>query len=96
MKAKIITYKTEKMTNSQRSILSKRIFGYKDRTKNSTYIYKRIGILSQFEHIIITKKTFVIKESDAKVVIENIEKLGAKMKIWDISISKKELSKTYG
>ena len=59
MKAKIITYETKQMTNSQKSIISKRLFGYTDRTKGSKYKYKRKGILEGIQNIIITKKTFI-------------------------------------
>jgi len=52
MKAKIITYETKQMTNSQKSIISKRLFGYTDRTKGSKYKYKRKGILEGIQNII--------------------------------------------
>lgn len=96
MKAEIITYETKNMTNSRRSIISKRIFGFKDRTKKSKYTYERKGILEPLPHIIITKKTFVAKTKDAKKIKNIIRKLGANVKSWKIEISEKKLRKTYG
>ena len=96
MKAEIITYETKNMSNSKRSIISKRIFGFTDQTKKSTYIYKRKGILKSLPHVIITKKTFVIKAKNAKKIKKTIKKLGANVKSWKIEISEKKLRKTYG
>ena len=69
MKAEIITYKTKGMSNSKRSIISKVIFGYIDRTKGSQYTYKRKGIFEKIPHIKITKKAFIIMEQDFSKVI---------------------------
>jgi hypothetical protein len=87
MKAKIITYETKQMTNSQKSIISKRLFGYTDRTKGSKYKYKRKGILEGIQNIIITKKTFIVKTKDARKIEYLIKELGAKSKSWIIDIN---------
>lgn len=94
MKAEIITYETKKMTNSKRSIISKRLFGFIDRTGGSTYIYKRGGILESVPHVLITKKTFVVGDRDVKKIKNIIKKLGADVKSWKIDINRKKLMKT--
>ena len=86
MKAEIITYETKDMTNSQRSIISKRLFGFKDRTKGSKYIYERKGILEPIPHIIITKKTFVVSTKHVEKIKKIIKELGANVKSWKIEI----------
>jgi len=96
MKAEIITYETKNMTNSKRSIISKRLFGFKDRTNKSEYVYERKGILEPLPHIIITKKTFVARTKDVKKIKSIIKGLGANVKSWKIEISEKKLKKTYG
>ena len=84
------------MTNSQRSIISKRLFGFKDRTKKSAYTYDRKGILEPLSHAVITKKTFVVSAGHAKKIKKVIKELGANVKSWKIEINERELSKTYG
>ena len=96
MKAEIITYETKNMTNSERSIISKRLFGFIDRTKGSTYTYERQSILKSLPHVVITKKTFVVRAKDGRKIKKSINELGADVKSWKIEINIKELRKTYG
>lgn len=94
MKAEIITYETKNMTNSKRSIISKRLFGFIDRTGGPTYIYKRKGILESMPYVLITKKTFAVGYRDVKNIKNIIKKLGGYVKSWKIDINKKKLMKT--
>ena len=96
MKAEIITYGTKNMTNSQRRIISKRLFGFKDRTKGSKYTYERKGILEPLPHIVITKKTFVVSVKYVTEIKEVIKKLGADVKSWKIEINESKLKKRCG
>ena len=96
MEAEIITYETKNLTNTQRSIISKRLFGFKDTTKNSKYIYQRKGILASYPHIVITKKTFVLGLKHVKQVKNIITGFGAKLRSYKIKINKSQLKKTYG
>ena len=96
MKAEIITYETKNMTNSKRSIISKRLFGFIDRTGGAIYVYKRKGILESVPYVLITKKTFVVGDRDVKKIKNIIKKLGGNVKSWKIDINRKKLMKTYG
>lgn len=96
MKAEIITYETKNLTNTQRSILSKRLFGFNDKTKNSKYIYQRKGMLAPFPHVVITKKTFVLGTRHVKQVKNTIKEWGANVKSWKIDITHKKLEKNVG
>lgn len=96
MKAEIITYETKDMTNSKRSIISKRLFGFTDRTRDSKYTYKRKGILESIPHVMITKKTFVVSVKDGGKIKDVIKKFGANVKSWKIEINEKKLKQTYG
>ena len=96
MKAEIITYETKDMTNSQRSIISKKLFGFKDRTKGSKYTYERKGILELLPHIVITKKTFVVSNKHVEGIKRIIKKLGANVKSWKIEIPESKLKKRCG
>lgn len=96
MKAEIITYETKGMSNTKRSIISKRIFGYIDRTKGSQYTYRRKGILESIPHVVITKKTFVVISADTTKVKKIVKDHGATVKSWEIEIKWKEMKKRYG
>ena len=91
MKAEIITYETKDMTNSKRSIISKRLFGFTDRTKDSKYTYERRGMLGSIPHVRITKKTFVVSVKDGRKIKDVIKKFGAGVKSWKIEINEKRL-----
>lgn len=96
MKAEIITYETKGMSNTKRSIISKKIFGYIDRTKGSQYTYQRGGILEPIPHVVITKKTIVVISADATNVKKIIKGYGATVGSWKIEIKLKEMKKRYG
>ena len=96
MKAEIITYETKGMSNSKRSIISKTIFGYIDRTKGSQYTYQRKGILGSMLYLIITKKTVIVISADATKIKKAIKDCGATVKSWKIDIKEKEMKKRCG
>ncbi len=96
MKAEIITYETKGMSNSKRSIISKAIFGYIDRTKGSQYTYQRKGLLGSIHHLTITKKTVVVISVDAIKIKKMIKDCRATVKSWKIDITEKEMKKRYG
>ena len=86
MKAKLITYSTNNLNPTQRSILSKRINGYLDKSNRSQYKYEREGIISKINHIKVTHKTFIIRKKDFQLINKEIKKYGAKVSSWDIDI----------
>jgi hypothetical protein len=88
MKAKLVSYSTEGLTPTQRSIVSKRINGYIDKSNRSRYIYKREGIIERIPHIKVTYNTFIIRKEDFPVLKKELNKLGVKIKTWNIEISK--------
>ncbi len=88
MKAKLITYSTKNLSPTQRSILSKRVNGYIDKSNKARYTYKRKGIITSLSNIKISNKTFVIREKDFASVNKELKKYGATLKSWDIEIKK--------
>ena len=96
MDAEIITYETKNMTNNERSSVSKRLFGFKDRTKESKYIYERKGSLATIPHIVVTKKTFVVSTTHVRKIKNMIKEWGVEVKSWKIKINQKELKKRCG
>ena len=88
MKAKVFTYSTERLNSTQKSILSKRINGYIDKSNGARYTYKRKGIFEKIPHIKITKKAFIIREQDFSKVSKILRQYGATLKSWNIDIKK--------
>jgi hypothetical protein len=86
MKAKLITYSTENLSPTQRSILSKRMNGYIDKSNKARYNYKREGIITKLPHIKITNKTFIIRKKDFSLINKEIKKHKATLESWDIEI----------
>lgn len=96
MKAEIITYETKGMSNTKRSLISKKIFGYTDRTKSSQYVYQRKGILESMQHLVITNKTCIVVSADAAKIKKVIKEWGAIAKSWKINIKELEMKKRCG
>jgi len=88
MRAKLVIYSTEKLTPTERSILSKKINGYLDKSNRARYTYKREGIITNIPHIKVSNKTFIIKTKDFVVINKEITRYGATVKSWDIDIKK--------
>ena len=88
MKAKLFTYSTEKLSPTKRSIISKRINGYIDKSNKAQYTYNRKGLITKLPHIKISNKTFIIREKDFSLVNKAIKQLGATIKAWSINIKK--------
>ena len=86
MKAKLVTYSTKGLSSTERSILSKRINGYLDKSNNAKYTYKREGIISKLRHIKVTNKAFIIRKKDFSLVNKELSKHKAEVKSWDIEI----------
>jgi len=86
MEAKLVSYTTEKLNHSEKSILSKRLYGYIDKSNSSRYTYKREGLLDSKSHIKISKNTFIISLSDWPPIKDELENKKANIKEWDIII----------
>lgn len=88
MKAKLVTYTTEKLNMSEKCILSKRLYGYTDKSNKSKYIYKRKGLLEGMKYTKVCNNTLIIGIEDWKIIKKEIKKRKATIKEWDISIKK--------
>jgi hypothetical protein len=86
MHAKLITYSTKRLSSTERSILSKRINGYLDKSNKAKYTYKRKGLFNKLPHIKITNKAFIIRKQDFSLISKELKKNRAVLKSWDIEI----------
>lgn len=88
MKAKLVTYTTERLNKSEKSKLSKKLFGYTDRSYHSKYTYERKGLLEGTKHVKVYKNTFIIALEDWPPIKEELGKRKATLKVWNITIEK--------
>ena len=87
MDAKIICLDMQHLSRARQSRISQKIYGYIDSSNHGKYKYSREGILSAVSKIILGKASFIIYRKDSYVINE-IEKLGAVLRVYDISIKK--------
>lgn len=90
MEAKLVTYTTKGLNNSEKSILGKRLYGYLDKSNKSQYSYKRKGLLADRESAKVSMNTFLIAIKDWKPIEFELKKRGANIKTWDLEIKSLE------
>lgn len=87
MKAKLVTYTTGGLNNSEKSMLSKKMYGYIDKSNKSSYTYVRKGILNGTKHVKVCNNTFIINTKDWAKVKKELKKRKATVKEWDITLN---------
>jgi len=86
MHAKLVTYTTERLNKSEKSILSKKMYGYTDKSNKSRYTYAREGILNNTKYLKVCNNTFIIDPQDWPRTRKELKKRKTTVKEWDISI----------
>jgi len=89
MKATLIMYSAKGLNKTEASKLSKKLIGYLDKSNKANYTYKRKGIITSTNNIIIAKSVFIIPKNKSKEIIKEIKACKAKVISWNIEISKK-------
>ena len=89
MKAILITYSAKGLSKTESSKLSKALIGYLDSSNNAKYTYKRKGLVTSVNNIIVSKSTFIVPRNKIQRLISYIESRGAKVLSWDIDIPRK-------
>ncbi|KXA94264.1 hypothetical protein AKJ37_07780 [candidate division MSBL1 archaeon SCGC-AAA259I09] len=84
MKAKLVTYRTEKLNKSEKSKLSKKLYGYTDKSHHGKYVYEREGLLDEIKHIKIYKNTFIVPIENWAPIKEELKKRKVNIKTWGI------------
>lgn len=86
MKAVLMSYKTEGLSKTESSKLSKRLVGYTDRSNKSKYTYERKGLIRKAKGLIISKSTFIIPYNKAEEIREYINSKQGLVSLWNIEI----------
>lgn len=87
MKAVLMSYRTEGLSKTDSSKISKRLVGYTDKSNKSNYTYKRKGLIEEAKGIIISKSTFIIPCEKAREITEYINSKNGLVSLWSIEIS---------
>lgn len=89
MKAILITYSAKGLSKTDASKLSKKLLGYVDKSNKAQYTYKRKGLITPEKSIIIAKSVFIVCRKEARKIMEEIKKSGAKTISWEIELPEK-------
>ena len=89
----LIIFKTNKLAKTEQVKLSKRLYGYRDRSQYSKYLYNRQGVLDSTPHIIPLgrKAILVTKPQDAQLVIQLLEEYGAQIYVRRIELEEEDI-----
>jgi hypothetical protein len=77
MRAKLICYKL-KANPSQRTLLHRELYGYKDVSNHGKYKYQRHGLLKRIKGKRVTDGVLLVAEEQAKKLITLLKKFRAK------------------
>ena len=93
MKAKLITYSLVKLPISEQNQFRKELNGHNDVSHHGRYKYRREGLLDKTPHLKPSRSTIIVPTKDSDKIIDLIKKYKAKIKVFDIQISKFEFDK---
>lgn len=66
--------------------ITRKIYGYTDRSNHGKYSYERKGILSDIPFEKIARGAFFVEKQFKEEVISKLTELGLKVKVFDIEI----------
>jgi len=86
-------FSANKMPKTEQVKLSKRLYGYRDRSQRSKYLYDREGLLNRIPHIIPLgrKAILVTRAEDAQTIIQLLQEYGAQIYARAIKLDEEDL-----
>lgn len=89
MKATLIRYNAKGLNKSDSSKISKGLMGYTDKSNNGRYTYRRKGLVTSMENIIISRSTFIVPRNKTKEIVSYIKSKSGNVSSWIIDIPSK-------
>jgi len=86
MKAKLIVYDLSNLTQYQKVLVNRALFGYNDHSNKGSYIYKREGILKEIPHLRLLRGVLIVKSGYQRKVLKVLKKYKAKYFVFTIKI----------
>lgn len=91
MKANLIIHDLSELSQYQKVLFNRVIYGYTDNSNHNSYHYKRKGILSQIPNLRLLKGALVIKKEDSGKIEKVLKKYKAKYEVYGITIPESKL-----
>jgi len=88
MKITIISYTLEKLDPSQRISLHRVLYGYNDLSNNSSYNYKRTGLIHKKGVMKLNRGVIIVTENYKREVLSILRKNKATVKTINANINK--------
>ena len=83
MQAKLICYELQAKP-AQRTMLHKKLYGYKDFSNHGKYHYSRPGIVTMVKARRITDGVLLVSEKQANSIVNILKKFGAKTHVFTV------------
>ncbi len=89
----LIVFSANNMSKTEQVKLSKQLYGYRDRSQRSKYLYDREGVLDTIPHIIPLgrKAILVTRTDDAQPIIQLLQEHGAQIYVRTVKLEEEDL-----
>jgi len=85
MNTKLICYALENTSPAKRTMLHKKLYGYKDFSNHGKYAYQRNGIVQQTKSKRITDAVILVSNQHAAKIIKLFHEYGAKTYVFNVT-----------
>jgi len=77
----LILYDLKNKTRKEKTDITRKLFGFQDKSNNSDYTYERKGLLKDFKYKKETKVTILINSNDELKIKRILRQMGIKCRI---------------
>lgn len=93
LNGQLIVFSASNIPKTEQVKLSKRLYGYRDRSQRSKYLYDREGLLDTIPYIIPLgrKAILVTRRGDAQTIIQLLQECGAQIYTRTIRLEEEDL-----
>ena len=93
LEGELIVFSASDMPKTEQVKLSKKLYGYRDRSQRSKYLYEREGALNRIPHIIPLgrKAILVTRTGDAQPIIQLLRQHGAQTYVRTVKLEEEDL-----
>lgn len=89
----MIVFSASGISKTDQVKLSKKLYGYRDRSQRSRYLYDREGVLDSVPHVIPLgrKAILVTRAGDAQPIIQLLQEYGAQVYVRAVRLEEEDL-----
>ena len=93
LEGELIIFSASNMPKTEQVKLSKKLYGYRDRSQRSKYLYDREGALNRIPYVIPLgrKAILVTRTDDAQPIIQLLRKHGAQTYVRTVKLEEEDL-----